>query len=296
MSPTITLLPTDTLIPTLTQIATPTELPTLEADQAQANMLDYLFNNGNCQLPCLWGITPGKTTSWEAEAILKPLKSNSFSNIWDSESGGGIISFEYYDQNSILNIDISYLSNDNIISGIQLISKEEEIYFCAEGEACTYDIYESDFFSKRIQPYTLAGVLSELGKPAGVLILTYSQEENRGYRVYGGFDILFLYPDEGVLVQYTTQMHVIGDVVRGCPTTTHLTMELFPAGHPESFEQNLIYTEWEGLWPIPEGDEYYWRRLEDVTNMSLEQFYETFREPTDKCIVTPTKYWEPANQ
>ena len=31
--------------------------------------------------------------------------------------------------------------------------------------------------------------------------------------------------------------------------------------------------------------------LEEATSMSVEQFYEIFRNPTDKCIETPTNLW-----
>ena len=52
--------PTATSLPTKT--ATPTKYPTLDAQGRLNFVLQALKTNGGCQLPCWWGITPGKTT------------------------------------------------------------------------------------------------------------------------------------------------------------------------------------------------------------------------------------------
>jgi len=44
------------------------------------------------------------------------------------------------------------------------------------------------------------------------------------------------------------------------------------------------------MWPVP-VDSPYWKPIEEATNMSLEEFYQAFREPTDKCIETSAKLW-----
>ncbi len=66
---------------------TPTVAPTLPIDQAQVELLEMLSNNGGCQLPCLWGIVPGKSTYQEAQAILLPLTSISVLTRFRPESG-----------------------------------------------------------------------------------------------------------------------------------------------------------------------------------------------------------------
>jgi hypothetical protein len=106
-----------------------------------------------------------------------------------------------------------------------------------------------------------------------------------------GFEIVLFYPDQGLLVHYTTQMQIVGEKVRGCPANAHVELELYPAGHPESFSIYLAPTQWASLWPIPTVDNPFWKPVEKATSMSLEQFYETFRQPTDQCIETPLKGW-----
>jgi hypothetical protein len=39
---------------TVTNIPSPTALPVLSPEQAQATILEWLDNNGDCQLPCVW--------------------------------------------------------------------------------------------------------------------------------------------------------------------------------------------------------------------------------------------------
>ena len=75
--------PTETMPPTLMPTAastptpafTPTTIPTLPAEDARKRLLELLATNGDCRLPCLWGIVPGKSANQEARNILMPLSS-----------------------------------------------------------------------------------------------------------------------------------------------------------------------------------------------------------------------------
>lgn len=71
-------IPTNTkeqLIETLESIEdlTSTVAPTLEADQAEAAILNLLLSPEDCFLPCLWMIIPGETTLPEAQQIFTHL-------------------------------------------------------------------------------------------------------------------------------------------------------------------------------------------------------------------------------
>ena len=86
------------------------------------------------------------------------------------------------------------------------------------------------------------------------------------------------------MVNYTTQMHLVGANVRGCPPNAHVEMELYPPGSSDSFFELLKQTDW----AVKMND---YKPLEEVTSMSVQEFYDTFREPTNKCIDTPAKLW-----
>jgi hypothetical protein len=69
--PTVTPRPTNT--PSPQPSVTWTALPTLWTLEVQKTVTAFYENNGGCELPCWWGITPGKTTWLEARAKLSPL-------------------------------------------------------------------------------------------------------------------------------------------------------------------------------------------------------------------------------
>ena len=124
--------------------------------------------------------------------------------------------------------------------------------------------------------------------PASVVISTSSYPSSP--ETYGGFDIVLIYPDQGVLAHYTAQRQIINDVIQGCSTNSAVELELFPVGDSRVFSDGLNSTSWAGYWPGP-VDTLYWKPIEKATNMSLEEFYKSFREPSDKCIETPINLW-----
>jgi hypothetical protein len=125
-------------------------------------------------------------------------------------------------------------------------------------------------------------MLVEQGVPAAVMISTSGPPQI--HIGGGGFYIALLYPDKGIWVNYTTQMYLVGHRVKGCPTNAHIEMELYPPGDPNSFFARLNKTDW----GVKKNG---YKPLEEATSMTLNEFYHTFREPTNKCIETPAKLW-----
>jgi hypothetical protein len=93
---------------------------------------------------------------------------------------------------------------------------------------------------------------------------------------------------------YTTSKQFIGKNIQGCPQNAHVELELFPSGVSDSFSELLAKTQWAGIWPVP-TDKPYVKSIEQATSMSLQEFYQTFSQPTDKCIETPINLW-PVNK
>jgi len=271
---TATLAPTFPPLPTIT----PTIFPTLSVEEARTRLLDLLANNGNCQLPCLWGITPGKNLFQEARAILMPLSGLAYS-VHLSSPNVGEISPVYADGDFVLYTRVAFLYHDN--GTISRIAFNVEAHKPLP-QGGYEDVFDSKSFGEKISAYALPHVLTEQGIPSSVMISTFGGPLTRGGT--GGFDILLLYPQQGILVNYTTQIHLIGTNVLGCPSNAHVEMELFPPGQPDSFFEGLKQTDWavkmNGYQP-----------LEEVTSMSVEEFYKAFRDPTNKCIETPASLW-----
>ena len=275
---TVTSSPTPTPISLLT--FTPTFVPTLPVEEAQTQFLDLLSNNGGCRLPCLWGITPGRSTIQDAQLILVPL--SSLSRFKDLLPSPITIDPIYKEDDLEIATNSSFVyGNDGIIGSIFFRAREFRVG--EPGNPTTLKpVFDSRRFGERLRPYMLSQVLSEQGVPNKVLIST-DGGENTGNNV-PGFYILLLYPDRGILVNYTTNKELIRGNVRGCPPNAHVEMELYPPGQTELFFESLKQTDW-GI--TKNG----YKPLEEATSMSVEEFYEIFRNPTDKCIETPVNIW-----
>ena len=273
--------------PTLNSTNMPNAIPTLPEKQARSRLLELLANNGGCYLPCLWGITPGITTNLESRAILLPLSGISISTHLSNNSPDSI--WPTYTEGELkTSADLRYIfESDGVISRIAFQVGEFQ-----ELPDRRSPIYDSKTFGERLRPYMLPGILSEFGKPASVVIHTYGKQLTGS----GGFEIVLLYPDQGMLVHYTTQMKTVGVNAVGCPANAQVELELYPSGDADSFAKSLSSTIW-GAFVLPEPiDDSHWKPIDKANSMSLEQFYETFRQPTEKCIETPLKGWYVPNQ
>ncbi len=278
-------MPTLTLTPDST--STPMTFPTLSVEHARVKMLELLFNNGNCRLPCLWGITPGKSTYQEAQRILTPF--DSVADFMGSNARVSEIIPVYTDDGNLrLYTRVAYLYSNNIVNRIGFTTREEKEKIEADGSwKGMTSIFDSTTFGKRVEYYSLAHVLSEQGIPDSVMIAPsdpVSHPDDAGV-----FYIAFFYPNQGIWVNYTTSMHVTGNIIKGCPENAHIEMNLYPSGDPDSFFAHLKEINW---WVQKD----WYKPIEEATSMTLEQFYETFRQPTEKCIETPSKLWYVPNQ
>lgn len=279
-----------------TELVSQTPLPTTEPlvlsnDKARETFLELLLNNGNCRLPCFWGITPGESSKEVAINILSPLVNISDQYGYDFSSNDGYIDLNYSDSDNItLETTIEYFSENDVISQISVQISEGKDFITSAGDHGSIDIFDSNTFTNHIHPYTLTSMLSTYGKPEAVLIQTFNSESSLGKNIIGGFDILLLYPSKGMLVHYETQMKVRNNFVYGCPKDSHVELKLFPSGKKDSFAHYLSKTEWSGFWPLPIKKPY-WIPIQDATNMTLDQFYKTFIVSSDNCIETPTKLW-----
>jgi hypothetical protein len=270
-----------TLVPTSTPTIspTPTVFPTLSAEEARIRLLALLANNGNCHLPCLWGLTPGKSSSRDAQAILVPI--STLSGFTSFKPGIGSISPEYTDDNINIYSKLGFLAEpDNYI-----ISR---ISFRVEAHKKILDggyekVFGSTLFGERVKIYQIPSILSEQGVPDSVLIGTLAGHFRDGGS--WGFHILLLYPKRGLLVDYTTQMQLVDENILGCPSNAHVEFEIYPSGEEDLFFKHLESTNW------PQNIKSNYKSLEDVTSMTRNDFYETFRQPTDKCIETPANLW-----
>ncbi len=266
---------------------TPTSIPTLTTKQAGSQLLELLGRNGGCHLPCLWGITPGKSVYQEAFTVLTPL--GSISKLTDLFPSPGAINPRYDegDMSLVTNLDFAY-SNDGIVNSIYFQAREFERGNPDDASALKI-IFDSPIFGERLRPYMLPNILTEHGIPKTVLILTDGGPE-LGKNI-PGFYILLFYPDQGILVKYTTSRQVVDGKVLGCLANAQVELDLYPAGDADLFSEHISQSRWSSLWPELPADSPGWKTIEEATSMTLEQFYEAFKEPSDRCIEAPVDLW-----
>ena len=279
--------PTPVVTDTPITLPTSTIVPTLPADDADRRLLNLLANNNNCRLPCLWGITPGKSTHDDADMVLLPL--SAISDFTSLNTSPGDISPIYIDGSDLLYTRMAFLFPENgIINHIVFQTRIMKKVITPNGEPGLLEIFEITPLSKNLEFYMLPNILSQLGIPTSVVVSISATPAN--IDVYGGFDIVLLYPDQGVFVHYTTQRKLFGEVAQGCFNNSSVELELFPAGDRELFSEGLDTTVWANMWPEP-VDTPRWKTIETATSMSVEEFYEAFQKPTNKCLETPMSLW-----
>jgi hypothetical protein len=173
-SPSFTPLPTGEPVATLIPIAA----PTLSIEEAQAKLLQLLSNNGNCRLPCLWGITPGESSFHEAQAILVPLSSASEFTAFETGIGSTTPYFIEDGLKIYTTIDFATNRDNNIINSIAFNTEAHSLL--AEGGY--EEVFDSQFFGEKVGVYSLSYVLTEQGIPSAVLISTMGDHQPAGVR------------------------------------------------------------------------------------------------------------------
>lgn len=281
-----------TLTPTATSTPTPssthTAVPTLPVEDARQRLLELLANNGGCQLPCLWGITPGISTNVEARNILMPLSSiaapeTTYFGLLHGIPVGAITSL-YVENELRLNAGIGYdvFDDGDTVRSIGFRVREEKMVTDSYGNLYGEPVFDFPPFAKRVEYYSLSHVLSKQGIPDSVMISFYLPSDNPSFA--GGFEIALLYPEKGIWVHYTMPLYSLAGTQRGCPASAHVEMDLYPSGNPEAFYLLLEETDWARM-------KHGYKSVEEATSLSVEEFYQTFRNPTDKCIETPENLW-----
>jgi hypothetical protein len=151
------------------------------------------------------------------------------------------------------------------------------------GESSFQDVYDSPNFGDQVDYYRLNQVLNTYGRPSMVLPFTWGEIPTPRYG-QGNFKLILLYPEQGIAAQYTTEMRVLGKNVEGCLANAHVEMDLFPPGNADAFDETLAPTAWKERLT-------YYKSLQEATSLSIDDFYQIYRQPTDKCLVTPANVW-----
>ena len=195
-TPMLTLLATSTHTPRII----PTIGPTLTTKERQNYILDILKTNGGCRFPCLWGITPEKS-SWDSSRIFL----SHFSPLISDEKSGDAVTHWIP-----LQISIEKQSTD---AEIYFVERENQIDLI-NGEIT------SDDFDNYVHPYTVKEIITKYGIPSQVEFYLPPGNEKANSN-YVGYKFWLFYDQNGMVLEYWNGAQISGADYRICPNQFH---------------------------------------------------------------------------
>jgi hypothetical protein len=267
-----TLTPSPTPIPqtstaTSRPTLTPTLAPTLTADEEKTVVLSLLQDNAGCRLPCWWGFTPGETKWQAAQTFFLSLGKKIPGGSDDGSSSYGV-AFDV-PQHQLFLRQSYIVREDETIDMITIL-------------ALGSPGYEKEF-AEDLDNYLLSQLLTTYGQPSQVLLQTYLAP-NGTYP----FHLLLYYPEQGIMVRYIDLAERDGEILRFCPKQPGITLWLWSPERRMTIMDIAVI----GLEGFPEDEVAYFRPVDEVTEMSIERFYQTFAQPADDtCLETPADLW-----
>jgi hypothetical protein len=285
--------PTQTVIPT-------SDNPQLTVRETVGLILGMIAGSSSCELPCLVGVMPGKTSVAEVETLLEGFgdghtETESASVLiyddlgavtvetWDTavEPGWSLekhVNFSYYlDGSSTVQSTTAYLTS-----------------FMSRGNGAslerTYSIGHPELLNLA-QHFALPETLARDGVPSRVLIAPFPYEgEPWPEPDLLPFSLVLVYEDTGFLVEYILTLHEEGGEYSAC--TDELWEVSVVSWDPKS-EPNLteMLRHKDGLGISANLIEYF-LPLEEATDIDLEAFRELLTDPGKSvCLSTPASIW-----
>lgn len=260
---TLTLQPTETKVVVLTP--TPTPVPTLLSEQAIARMLSLYEDNGGCELPCWWGIIPGKTTWEEASGILSPIGVIVMSKNWPSVQDPNVKHYSF-----IMSVPYS----------MSPVTGQITAAFVVERDVVKVINIDSNWVKPSFDN-SLAGMLTTCGIPE---VWVKTQPFFGAGESY--YDIFLYYPEKGSIWLHGVE-EFVHDGIKICPakrdSSTGPSIVLWSDQDAIALQNVKQGLQWDFFVALkPES----FQRLEDANaNMTDQSFYDTFTDPNaDQCI------------
>jgi hypothetical protein len=267
-SPTLTptLMQSETPKPSATEPSptyTPLPVPELSAQEIKKFIVQLIKGNAGCTLPCWWGITPGKTSWYDAYNFLKPMSTKFHSLSYDNQPGEWINEF-YFDVP-------------------EYIDQHREVFQTYITHSSTIDMIITDTAS--VQSYNLKDLLIAFGVPSQVWLYTIS-EPREGYLP---FELLVLFEEQGIMAKYDGFAGYQNGSVRICPGLVNPELSLWPPDSDITFDLIIKM-----FWVDQFWFNNYFRPIDKAAGMSVEQFHNEFTGPdAQDCFTTPSEVWIP---
>jgi hypothetical protein len=235
----------------------PSLMPTLSLAEKRNVISELYETNGNCELPCWWGIVPGETEWQTAEHFLSTIAVEISTNA-ESETD------PYYSTSVTVPVPED-------LSEISLLKHT----FIVEGGIIVEIKPEGPWGARKVD--TVSEILSTYGRPPEVWLETWGYT----FGSYYPFAVALSYPEQGILVIYFDQGKLKDGYVIGCLQERSGKLTLW------SPKQEITFIE-----SLGQQQDQYYKPLQEATEMDVEAFYQTYLDPdTETCITTPAELW-----
>lgn len=271
--------------PTTTPVPpTATPVPTLSVTEAQSVMLNWLQTNGDCNLPCIWGLSPGVTDTQTRQAHLARFGSGPdypVNRTNDNKNPGAVGYSEVTSDGLSVSFGLSYSEIDSIVDSLVLVT-----WPMRDGIVAFDELH----YKELLGYYRLPQLLTNYGEPSDILIATWPPDPFLKAD-YDPFSIVVLYTEQGIMAEYIAPAKRVGDLYQGCPTQGYLTLRTWDP--EQAIPLPKIAAMGAGV-GIGENSIDYFKPIEEATSMTASEFFQVFKVPDNEiCLETPIDLWPP---
>jgi hypothetical protein len=257
-----------THLPEVTETPPSTFVPSPTVFYQEMTIEDLLATNGNCSLPCWWGLEPGRTDYHVAVDLLEVFASSL------DERGGPRESLV------VATIPVPRPSSYKEELSVHMNSDNSNVGVMA--------VYGYTFTS-----FPLTEVLRTLGEPADVRFESPLLFPSN----YVEYDLYLFYPESGIIVIYssTTRSSDPEEHLRICDLELVIYSDEYVGLKLWNPEANLTFDDLMGL---PLGGVYLPNpiSIENISNMDAHLFYQNFLLPNPICLdIDTVKYGQESN-
>jgi hypothetical protein len=253
--------------PEPTATGTPSPVATLDLNASATEVSRLWLDNGNCSLPCFWGITPGVTPASDVVELFHHLGAEYVADI--TSDGIEYAPVDPETMNIRDRVVFRMPSRDGLPDGyvIRIGVENERVQTIGVGG-------QGDRF-------LLASLLRELGQPDHVYVHVITP---------GPVDVysftLMLYYEEGIRIElyFEPEFDIDRRVIQACPSAVRPSLFLWEENYDYSLDRAI-----EGMIVDPAIPP---RTIDEATELTIAEFTSLFADPeSEECVETPELLW-----
>jgi hypothetical protein len=290
---------TSSPIPTMPTLeSSPTNSPTvtivtsLSVADANSRVHEYLMDSLNCRLPCWMGITPGQSTWLDLNTRLTTLDAITTDRAYKSQVGDWLLggfTIKIPNDSAIMEVRSTYLGpvgEDRIsVTAIDTLAYKLE-------DNPDRDLYGYPPYNDLLNAYTLSGILSTFGMPDQIYVMASLRSDTKVSPGFGDYFIIhLLYPGKGIFMEYKMPVEGEKSNYRFCPSLAWIGGYLIQSDLGAGYMQLLASLSDKYKYLLSPSQ--YIKTPEEAFGMTIQEFYQLFRSPTDQCLETPISIWWP---